>query len=180
MRKILGQGFFIGVEYAFELIQHARYSPDKMEIVQADVSTLPFDIKTAFFDIVVALAILEHLHHPEKVVRQAQELLSPGGLFIATSPNPVWDLISQSPKFGKREYHVNKMGTKKMIQVVKDAGLELVSFEPFMWAPLGFLPYLNIWVDPDFSLSADRFIRNLYVTNWLFVNACVVGRKSEK
>ena len=64
-----------------------------------------------------------------------------------------------------------------MIQIVKDAGLELITYEQFMWAPISFLPYLRIWVEPSFAVRADRFLRGLRIFNWLFVNSCVVARK---
>jgi hypothetical protein len=46
-----------------------------------------------------------------------------------------------------------------------------------MWAPLSFLPYLNINLSVRFSLAIDRFIEQLKVLNWLFVNQFVVGKK---
>jgi 2-polyprenyl-3-methyl-5-hydroxy-6-metoxy-1,4-benzoquinol methylase len=177
LRSLIGCGNFTGIEYSKELLHHADHLSTHIHILFGDVNKLPKSIKNQRFDVVIALAILEHLPDPIVAVREAFNVLNSGGLFIATSPNPTWDQISEFLKGGLGDHHVSPMTKSKMVQIVEEAGFELVEFQPFMCAPLGVLPYLNIWVDPGFSINADNFIRRIRVLNWLFVNSCVIGRK---
>lgn len=178
IRKLLGPGSFTGIEHSPELISFADKLPMDTQLVQGDVTNLPEYIKSQTFDVVIALALLEHLPKPIKAVRQAFSVLSPGGIFIASSPNPTWDKISDFLGLGLGEYHLSRMNRAKMIKVVNDSGLELVTYEQFMWAPIGFLPYLKVWVEPRFAIRLEKYIRRFRIFNWLFVNLLVVGKKS--
>lgn len=40
-------------------------------------------------DIVISLAVIEHLNTPEQHVSEARRILKPGGLFILTTPGPM-------------------------------------------------------------------------------------------
>ncbi|MGH2360110.1 MAG: class I SAM-dependent methyltransferase [bacterium] len=61
-------------------------------VLRADITTgLP--MKSAQFDHVVMLAVLEHLVDPQVVLREAHRILVPGGSLIMTWPSPVVDLI---------------------------------------------------------------------------------------
>jgi hypothetical protein len=72
--------------------------------------------------------------------------------------------------------HVFPMDRQRMIGLVQDAGLQLLTYEQFMWAPLGILPYLRISVPPDLSLRLDRMVNALRLLDWSFVNQCIVAR----
>jgi ubiquinone/menaquinone biosynthesis C-methylase UbiE len=52
--------------------------------VQADAARLPF--RSAAFDCVIATAVLEHVPHPQRVVREVHRVLRPGGLFYVEVP----------------------------------------------------------------------------------------------
>ena len=115
------------------------------------------------FDVVSALALLEHLKNPLLAIQEAYKTLKPGGLFIASSPNQFWDHISTKLGLLKNEQHEVDMNKKIMIKLVIDAGFEVVGFKRFMWSPISFLPYLKIKVPPVLSLKIDSFISNLFI-----------------
>jgi SAM-dependent methyltransferase len=58
-----------------------------IRILKADLNrALPLDSKTA--DLVTAMAILEHLEHPEVLVSESYRILRTGGLLVLTTPSP--------------------------------------------------------------------------------------------
>src|SRR6266849_4624557 len=61
-------------------------------LVRAEIaSSLP--LRSEQFDHVVMLAVLEHLLHPEPVLRECFRLLAPGGSLILTWPSSLVDPI---------------------------------------------------------------------------------------
>lgn len=94
LNNLLPGNEFIGIEYSQELISSAPALPENITLVHGDVTKLPNRFTSASFDIVSALAILEHLEAPLKAVQEAYRVLKPGALFIATCPIPGWDHIS--------------------------------------------------------------------------------------
>lgn len=60
---------------------------ENVEILQADL-TKRTPLKDESATAVTMLAVLEHLPHPEKVVKEAYRVLKPGGVFLVTVPSP--------------------------------------------------------------------------------------------
>ena len=58
---------------------------DTSHYKRASAEKMPF--KGGFFDSVFAGELIEHLHHPEKFVRESGRLLKKGGVLIITTPN---------------------------------------------------------------------------------------------
>jgi 2-polyprenyl-6-hydroxyphenyl methylase/3-demethylubiquinone-9 3-methyltransferase len=54
----------------------------------ADASSLPF--QDAAFDVVCAMDVLEHVDHPEQLIRESSRVLKPGGLFFFHTFNRNW------------------------------------------------------------------------------------------
>lgn len=65
---------------------------DTAPILLADI-TAGLPLKSAQFDHVVMLAVLEHLADPTEVLREAHRILVPGGSLIMTWPHPFVDVI---------------------------------------------------------------------------------------
>lgn len=177
MNALVPEGDFTGVEYSQELLDRAPALPPNVRLVQGDVMDLDASVKEKTYDAVSALALLEHLSEPIKAVRQAVEVLRPGGLFIATCPNPLWDAISGRLGMHKDEYHEAEMNKERLIAVSLEAGLEVIAFRRFMWAPYAVLPYMKVPLSASLSLRLDRMVGALRVFNGLFVNQCVIARK---
>ncbi len=167
----------VGVEYSSELLETAGALPDHITLMQGDATCLPRAIEASSFDVVSALALLEHLKEPEKAVREAYKVLKPGGFLVASSPVPAWDHVSHKLGLLKEDHHEVDMTKAKMQALLCNGGFERLAYRKFMWAPIAFLPYLRIPVSPSFSVQADLWIEKLKLFNALFVNQVVVGGK---
>jgi|GEM_PF-690967 SAM-dependent methyltransferase len=176
--RLLPGGMIHGVEYATNIIAKNVSFPPNVKIFQGDVTALASDLEEGSYDIVSALALLEHLSNPVAAISEAHRMLRPGGIFVATCPNPFWDDVADKLGLLKGEHHECEMDRRSMIASVEQGGFEFVSFEPFMCAATGLLPYFRLGLEPSTAMKFDGLLRSLRVFNWSFVNQCVVGRKS--
>ena len=167
-----------GIEYSEELLQYAPSNlPNNINLIQGDVTNLKNTFPDNSQDVVIALALLEHLPDPSLAVKEAYRILKPGGLFIASSPSPFWDHISTKLGLLEDEQHMVDMTKKLMIQLTKKSNFNLITFLRFMFAPVSFLPYLKIPIPPKTSLKVDRLINNIHLFDWLFVNQAIIAKK---
>jgi SAM-dependent methyltransferase len=79
----------------------------------ADGHAIPF--RDATFDVVLAYAVLEHLHQPFLAVREIARVLRPGGIFVGT--------VSQGEPFHDSYFHHTAFG---LLAVLRPAGLRAV------------------------------------------------------
>jgi O-antigen biosynthesis protein len=96
-RLLKERGCFVaGVELVPEAAEAARRHLDQVVTADVEADGLPF--ATGSFDAVIFADVLEHLIDPWRVLREAAELLAPGGRVIASIPNVqnvdvIWRLI---------------------------------------------------------------------------------------
>ena len=177
---LLGAKSSLGVEYSKELINSSRDLPQGCSVIQGDVTKSIDEIAPKSFDLVTALAILEHLDEPIELFRQAYNNLKPGGLLVATCPSPFWDKISGKLNLHEDEFHAFDFNQETFSSLAVEAGFEPLQYRKFMNAPLGFAPYLNIPMNPAFSHLCDKIIGTFFIFNWIFVNQIFVARKIAK
>lgn len=179
MRKLLGEkGTYIGIEYDQSLIQSAPPLPSGVSLLQGDVMNLSI-LPGQSTDVVTALAVLEHLTDPLRALKEAERILKPGGLFVATAPNPFWDRVADMfgmSTFGG-EHHETELNERSFRGLLKNTDLEYTAFFPFMLVFLGFLPYLRIPMSAGFAWRIDRLVAPLKIFNWSFVNQCFVATR---
>jgi len=172
-----GEGNYTGIEYAQDLIDSAPPLPENVQILRGDVTHIPESIESDSIDLVVALAILEHLPNPAAALGEATRILRPGGVFIASCPDPAWDTISTKLGLLKGEHHESHLGMSEMTNLVTESGMELRAYWRFMFSPIAFLPYLKIPVPVSPALAIDSVIRAIPLTGKLFVNQAAIGVK---
>ena len=173
----LKNSIFLGVEYSPELLGMAEPLPGNINLRHGDVQALPEDIEEASFDLVSALAVLEHLGDPAAAVREAYRMLKPGGLFVATSPISLWDGLAGRFGLLDGEHHCSDMTQARLRDIAGAAGMESLDYHRVMFAPVAFLPYLRVPVSPGVSLGIDRRVERLRILNWLFVNQAIVAAR---
>ena len=176
--KLINGNSFTGVEFSQDLINKAPILPNNIKLIKGDVTKLNNKIKSQKFDVVIALALLEHLKNPKKAIVEAESILKKGGLFIATSPSPFWDSVST--KFGllRDDQHEYDMTKKQFKKFIKNSGLSFVEFDRFMWSPVSFLPYLKVKLNPKLGLKIDAIVNKLKIFNMLYVNQIFIAKKN--
>lgn len=181
IRELLGGGgHYVGVELSAELLAAAPELPANVELLSGDVQALPGSLEDDRFHLCAALALLEHLDDPLVAVKEAFRVLRPGGVFVASSPNPLWDKIAGHLGMVADEFHTQEITPRRLRDLAHDAGFESIEFRPFMWVVTSFLPYLNVAPEPDLALRIDSLLRRIPFSRLAFVNQAVVGRKPSR
>ncbi|MBI2565128.1 class I SAM-dependent methyltransferase [Candidatus Woesearchaeota archaeon] len=73
-----------GVDFSEEAVKYALQRIDYAKIMDVETDALPFNKK---FDVIIFADILEHLKHPEQVIKKFLDYLKPGGKIIISLPN---------------------------------------------------------------------------------------------
>ena len=175
--KLLDANLSLGVEYSEDLIKSAGTLPPSCSIIQGDVTKSLDQVKSENFDLVTALAILEHLDEPIELFQRAHDALKPEGLIVATCPSPFWDKISGKFKLHEDEFHAFDFNRDAFFSLAAKSGFEALEYRKFMSAPVGFAPYLKIPMSPRLSHLCDLIISSFFIFNWTFVNQIFVAQK---
>ena len=178
LRSLLNPRSLTGVELSGDIPSLIPETIEDTKIIKGDITDLPPQVMSGSFDVVTALAVLEHLPNPLSTIEQVRKVLSPHGLFIATCPVPFWDKISTSAGLLKDSHHEDHLGESALRSLAVNAGLTVESFNRFMWAPIAVIPYLRIPVPVKASLRIDALLRKIPLFKPLFVNQCLVARKN--
>jgi len=179
MVKSYGVGEYVGVEYSEEIRKLHPPLPSNVRLLAGDAHALPDELERDHFDAVSMLALLEHLPDPMKALAEARRVLRPGGLIVATCPNPMWDAVAGRLGLVRDEHHMQRIDRKRLAELIAEAGFEVLSARPFMWAPVAILPYLRLRVPPGLALGVDGIVGRIPLVRGLCVNAFVVGRRPE-
>ncbi|MFC1943693.1 class I SAM-dependent methyltransferase [Chloroflexota bacterium] len=77
----------VGVDISKDAVENARayHENDGLYFLLSDVQQLPFHDN--FFDVIVALEIIEHLERVEDFLNECSRVLKDGGTFICSTPN---------------------------------------------------------------------------------------------
>jgi len=175
IQKIAKLSEVVGIELSTDLVTIAR--KNGFNVIKGDICNLPSEIPHNHYDAVTALAVLEHLEHPEKAMQEAFKVLKPGGFFIASSPNPIWDDIASKIGIHKeKEHHVNNITPLFFKKLSLENGFKFVKSEPFMLVGPAFLPYLNINPGIKTSYLFDK-IFNFGLFKFFYVNQLFIAQK---
>lgn len=174
--RLLPGGAYLGLEYSAELLEQGRDLPENIRLRRCDINHIPSSLRQGAFDMVTALAVLEHLAQPQNAVEQGAQALKPGGVFVATTPHPFWDRLATRLRL-LDDHHESHIAMGDLERMMAAAGLNVVQRTRFMWAPIAFMPYLGLPVSPRWSMLADDLVRRLRLFNALFINQLVVGRR---
>jgi len=176
VHRLLGAESSVGIEFSPELIALAQL-PAGCTLHQGDVTKAHEAAPAGSFDLVTALAVLEHVDDAPALARRVHDSLRPGGIFVATCPFPVWDQISGALRLHKDEHHTGAFNRSKFEAFARAGGLEPVRYQRFMFAPIGFLPYLGVKPSPSFALAVDSVLAPIPLVNLSMVNQVFVARR---
>lgn len=170
----------VGVEYSVGLREAAPPLPRCVRLIAGDATALPLELGPGSFDVVSALAVLEHLDEPTAALREAHRVLRPGGLLIATCPSPFWDALAGRAGLENPSHHVTAIDLCDLTNLFETTGFRVLEARGFMWLPVAVLPYLGIRASPKPALAIDRIVSRIPLLRQLCVNAFVVGRRVSK
>jgi 2-polyprenyl-3-methyl-5-hydroxy-6-metoxy-1,4-benzoquinol methylase len=137
-----------GIDISAYAVEMARQAASRSQIAQMDardlatLDTIPF--KEAFFDVVLAAHVFEHLDNPGETVAHCARLLKPGGLLLFLVPNT--GCVSRRWKgkdwFGFRDAgHISLLSPERWLELVRASGLRVADvFGDALWDA----PYLPL------------------------------------
>ncbi|GAB6038127.1 class I SAM-dependent methyltransferase [Fundidesulfovibrio butyratiphilus] len=105
-----------GCDLHLEGLAIARQRAPRAELLQADITDLPF---REHFDVVAAFDVIEHLDNDAPAVAELARALKPGGGLLLAVPQHGW-LWSQWDTFS---HHRRRYGRGRLTTLVREAGL---------------------------------------------------------
>jgi len=117
-----------GLEISDDAAAYARKNGHK--VIQADLLSLD---AAEEYDIVVSFATLEHLLHPEEVMRQAYRLLKPGGYCYVTTidiESPFARMRGKKWRMIHPPTHVSYFSARTLTALMKNTGFTVLECGP--------------------------------------------------
>lgn len=127
------KGYFVkmlrgmGIEaYGVDISEYAvnnALDEVKTSLYRVDVESEVLPFKEGFFDLVISIATLEHLHLRRLpfTLLSIHRVLKPSGLLIINVPNPLNKVEAEKPD------HITMLGMKGWIRLIKNSGFH---YEP--------------------------------------------------
>ena len=132
-----------------------------ISLIRGDVERLPF--KNNYFDCIISTAVLEHLPHPGKAIREFKRILKPNALLIITTPNPFYSSFADIGALLKLKYKEG-LETKISIENLKkmlDTDFSIIYSSGFLVAPVR-IP-LEGYIERIFQKYMNKLLLNQIV-----------------
>jgi O-antigen biosynthesis protein len=126
-----------GVEFDVEAAEQARPALEQLVVGDLEQLDLVAELGAGGFDVVVFGDVLEHLRDPLPVLRQARELLAPGGYVVISIPNVAHGAVRLLLLQGRFDYrptglldstHLRFFTRANLEALLRDAGLAATDF----------------------------------------------------
>jgi 2-polyprenyl-3-methyl-5-hydroxy-6-metoxy-1,4-benzoquinol methylase len=103
------------------------YSGNEKNHIMGDVTDMKFE--NAFFDVIVAGEIIEHLDSPEKMISECHRVLKSGGILILSTPNKK-SLLNRILKNYEHQWHKILFDEKSIRDILYNK-FDVISFSHF-------------------------------------------------
>ncbi|MFA5810310.1 MAG: class I SAM-dependent methyltransferase [Thermoleophilia bacterium] len=128
-----------GVEIDPIMAEEARPQCRSLVVADLNEARLADHFPRASYDLLICADVLEHLADPRDILRQAEEMLRPGGMVIMSIPNVAYIGLVLGLLEGEFEYrgegildrtHRHFFSRRKLLELLKSSGYEAVQVEP--------------------------------------------------
>lgn len=116
-----GHGDFSQVLSGHDCIALDVFPYDEVDVVCDLEKVVPF--KMGSFDAIVIMNVLEHIRQPEKLLKTLATLLHAGGLLVVAVPFMF--------KLHQQPYDFNRYSHFQLVEIGREAGLDLVKLEGY-------------------------------------------------
>lgn len=125
-RQILPTAKLYGIEYDERLLGVTKKRAPFADCRQGNAEA--FDLTPRRFDIVASFQVIEHLYHPEEMLKRVREHLKTDGLFIVTTPNlnGLGARLMGRNWHGHRDDHVSLKGMETWVKFIESQGFRTV------------------------------------------------------
>lgn len=96
-----------------------------VHILQCDLNH-PLHLESNYYDIVFSGETIEHLYNPENLIKEAQRILKPCGIFIGSTPNALkltkrfFYLLGYDPKNFSDTMHLQYFSKKSLTKILRE------------------------------------------------------------
>ena len=135
LSALVGEADYVGVDTSAVALAEGRARFPKARFLSPDQLD---QLADETFDVVAALAIIEHMSDPGQFLCDMRKYLKQGGRIILTTPNPALDwahgLGGRVGLFAREshEEHQSLMGRRTLEQVAKKSGMQMLLYRRFL------------------------------------------------
>ncbi|MBM3709389.1 MAG: class I SAM-dependent methyltransferase [Actinobacteria bacterium] len=130
IKSFIGKGWGIDQKTAINSFDNIIIKKTRL------VTSIPFE--NNFFDIVTMLAVLEHLDHPEEILKEIFRILKPGGIVILTTPTPaakkILEFLAYKVKLSSMEEisdHKHYWSRDELLKEMQGSNFDIVAAKYF-------------------------------------------------
>ncbi|MEM7532473.1 MAG: methyltransferase domain-containing protein [Chloroflexota bacterium] len=125
---------FVGLDYSISLLQTT--SLPNIYKLQSDALALP--IASDSTDVIIATAIIEHVPDAKAMLQECMRILRPGGIMVATTPDPTMEHISSTIGLLKDAGHQETFNLRQLRTLFETSDFQVLETKKFMFSPIGF------------------------------------------
>src|SRR3989344_340863 len=133
IKKLFPKLNITGLDKYADAIKYAKKTKPDITFIQGDAHKLPF--KKSFFDFVVAIETLEHLHNPDLALSEIHRVLKKNGYFVIVQDTDsllfktVWWFWTKWKGSVWNHSHINCLKPNELEKKIRKANFKIKSIE---------------------------------------------------
>ncbi len=129
---------YTGVDIEADIISYNKKHYPEYVFYQKNLDQEELSLPENNFDLVIMLAVLEHLEKPIKILSEVKDTLRDDGIIILSTPHPrgesILEIGSKVKIFSQDKHQHQPLFDREKIQnIVEQADLKIVEFRSFLF-----------------------------------------------